>query len=84
MADEAQDPETHAFERSEDDEEPTDLRKLSEDQLDEILAAHKRWVLSWGNDGRRADLSKVDLRGTNRFGSDLREANLKGRSGPQK
>lgn len=67
------------------------LRKISQEELERVLADHKRWLVSKGETGERAnlkvaDLRKVDLcnavldeadlRGANLYKADLREANL--------
>ncbi|HFF5025452.1 TPA: pentapeptide repeat-containing protein, partial [Yersinia enterocolitica] len=44
--------------------------------LNKILAEHKIWVESYGENGSRADLRGADLRGANLRGADLRGANL--------
>ncbi len=64
-------------------EEGRKLREVSEDELKQILAAHKKWVETDGKEGRRAHLSHANIRGANLRdanlqGADLRFANLQG------
>ncbi len=46
-------------------------RAISDGELKNILAAHKAWLESDGENGQRANLEKANLKGT-----DLRDANL--------
>ena len=65
-----------------------ELRKISEEELAEMLREHKKWLDSNGEKGKRADLSYTDLRKTNLsaanlfkvylFRADLSRANLSG------
>ena len=60
------------------------MRKISKEELDEILEKHKKW-LSNEKGGERANLSctklqEVDLRGANLMSADLYGADLKGAS----
>ncbi len=59
-------------------EEGAKLREVSEDELEQILAAHKTWLETDGEEGKQADLSRTDLRGDRLLGTSLREANLQG------
>ena len=52
------------------------LIKISDDELNEILAKHKLWIDSKSKYGNRADLSDADLRDANLRDADLRGANL--------
>ena len=45
-------------------------------ELDEILAAHQRWVESEGKSGTRADLTNADLSGAKLTNADLTNADL--------
>ncbi len=56
-------------------EEGAKLREVSEDELTQILAAHKTWLETDGKEGERADLFRANLQG-----ADLRRANLQGAS----
>ncbi len=73
--------------------EAANLREVTEEDLERILAAHKTWLETNGKEGKRAsleaadlrafnlekvDLSKADLRLANLAGADLFEANLSG------
>ena len=55
---------------------------MKQEELQEILDAHKKWIK--GEDGgvradlRRADLSEANLRGADLRGADLRRADLRG------
>ena len=71
-----------------DEEEPSQLRGVPEDELRQLLEAHDKWVLSDGKDGEQADLSNIDLfqavlmranlQGAKLRGASLEEANLQG------
>lgn len=50
-----------------------ELRKITAEELKNILADHEKWLKSRREEGKRADLSKADLRH-----SDLTFANLRG------
>ena len=52
------------------------MSQYTPEQLDEILAKHRKWRL--GDGGKRADLSGADLSGANLNGADLSGANLNG------
>lgn len=52
------------------------MKKLTKDELDQILRLHAAWIHSGGTDGERADLSNVDLSGENLVGINLVGANL--------
>lgn len=52
-----------------------ELRKISPEELKEILAVHKKWLESDGKEGKQADLHGVDLNTT-----DLRQATFKNTS----
>jgi hypothetical protein len=47
------------------DDEEKELRKISDEELEQILADHKRWLESEGKGGIRADLSNANLRKRN-------------------
>ncbi len=53
------------------------LRKVSEEELRQILAAHKTWLETDEKEGARADLSRTDLQGADLRDADLREADLR-------
>ena len=53
-----------------------ELRKITQEQLEEILYKHELW-LEGKEDGERADLSYVDLEGAYLAYADLENANLK-------
>ncbi len=50
---------------------------MRQEELDEILLAHKKWLESDGKGGVRADLRGANLRGANLRGADLRGADLR-------
>ena len=52
------------------------MSQYTPEQLDEILAKHRKWRL--GDGGKRADLSGADLSGANLNGADLSGADLNG------
>ncbi|PAV01247.1 hypothetical protein CBG25_17760 [Arsenophonus sp. ENCA] len=51
---------------------------MNNDELRKILEAHKVWVDSMGEKGRKANLSGANLRGADLRGANLRGANLRG------
>ena len=51
-------------------------RKVSEEELKQILATHETWLETDGKEGSRADLSQTDLQGANLNGANLEGANL--------
>ncbi len=57
-------------------EEDAKLRKVSEEDLKQILAAHKSWLETGGENGKQADLTQTDLRDAYLQGANLRYANL--------
>ncbi len=59
-------------------EQPSDRAPMPDEELQEILAAHRKWVESEGKEGERANLSGAKLREANLSGAKLREANLSG------
>lgn len=50
---------------------------MKQEELQEILDAHKKWINN-EDGGVRADLRRADLRGANLSGADLRRADLRG------
>ncbi len=78
MDDDDKKPEDAAAEPARDaaQDEGAKLREMSEDELKQILAAHKTWLETDGEKGREADLSRTDLPGANLFRANLREATL--------
>ncbi len=59
-------------------EEGAELRKVSEEELKEILAEHQTWLETDGKEGTQADLYRTNLHGAALVGADLRDANLHG------
>ncbi len=57
-------------------DEGAKLRKVSEDELERILAAHKTWLETDGKEAEQADLSRTDLPGAYLFLANLQEASL--------
>ena len=53
-----------------------DLRVLSRDQIEQILAAHRLYVETERRQGRRADLGSADLSGLNFSGLNLRRVKM--------
>ena len=89
MSDDPKEPEGQAAESARpDEEEGPKLREVSAEELEDILAAHKKWLVSGGNEGERADLQgailinaklkEVDLSHANLQRAVLREAELQG------
>ena len=56
--------------------EKKELRKITREELYEVLKNHKRWLYTGGEEGEQADLTHTDLRGTNLFFADLTGAKL--------
>ena len=54
------------------------LRRISKEELTEILSEHEKWLDSNGKEGKRADLSYRNLRKADLSGAHLSEANLSG------
>ncbi len=48
-------------------------REISQEELQEILEQHRKWVETWGKEGEQANLQGADLSEAN-----LQEANLEG------
>ena len=57
-------------------EEGAELRKVSEEELKQIFAAHAKWVETGEKEGKQADLSRTDLQGADLVRANLRVANL--------
>ncbi len=57
-------------------DEGAELRKVSEDELKQILAAHETWLETDGEEGKRADLSRTDLQGADLVVANLQKAHL--------
>ena len=51
---------------------------MRQEELDEILLAHEKWLESDGKGGVRADLSGANLRNADLRNADLSNANLRG------
>ena len=49
---------------------------FTKEELDRILANHKKWLLTDGKEGEKADLSRAQLRGAKLSGANLFQANL--------
>ncbi len=59
-------------------EEDAKLRKVSDEELKQILADHQRWVETDGKEGEQSDLSRTDLQGAALVGANLVSASLQG------
>ena len=53
-----------------------ELRRISKEELAEMLREHKKWLDSNGEEGKRANLSRANLSGADLSGANLSEANL--------
>lgn len=53
------------------------MKKITQEELKEILAAHKLWLESSRKRGKRAHLLRADLRRAKLEGANLQEANLR-------
>ena len=79
MSDDPKKPKGQAAQSTQpDEEEAPKLRKVSEDELKEILAKHEKWLESGGTKGKRADLQDAILDGANLQEANLTGANLQG------
>ena len=56
--------------------EAANLREVSEEELQQILAAHKTWLETDGQEGKQAFLDLADLQGADLFRANLRGADL--------
>ena len=56
----------------------TGLRKITQEELNQILEQHKLWFNTDEQEGKRANLSWTDLEGLDLRGADLRYADLTG------
>ena len=59
-------------------DEGADLREVSEEKLEQILAAHATWVQTERKEGTQADLSRCNLQKRSFQRANLRRANLQG------
>ncbi|MBI9077431.1 MAG: pentapeptide repeat-containing protein [Desulfatibacillum sp.] len=57
--------------------ETFELRQISDEELQQVLAEHKKWLDSKGKEGKLADLSKTDLDRQSFIGVDLSQANFR-------
>ncbi|PNQ95993.1 hypothetical protein C1S70_26180 (plasmid) [Azospirillum argentinense] len=57
---------------------PAERVRPSAEALDAVLAAHRLWLESVGQEGRQADLRHADLSGRSLWRADLRRARLDG------
>ena len=53
-------------------------REVSQEELEQILKAHRKWVESDGKEGNQADLIKANLEKADLFQANLQEADLMG------
>jgi len=58
------------------DQQMSELRTITADQLAKIVAAHAEWLASDGKSGQAADLSHCELTGVRFPKADLRNANF--------
>ena len=54
------------------------IKRITREELNEILEKHQRWLATYGMEGERANLRYTDLRGFNLTKVSLRYANLEG------
>ncbi len=57
-------------------EQPSDRAPMPDEELQKILAAHRKWVESEGKEGKKADLVRANLRVAYLFDANLQEAFL--------
>ncbi len=79
MDDDGKKPEDAAAEPAYDgpQDEGSELRDVSEEELKQILEAHKKWCETDRMEGERADLGNANLQGADLFAAKLQEANLR-------
>ena len=53
-----------------------ELREITQDELNEILEQHRKWVESEGKEGEKAELRMANLQEANLSGANLQGANL--------
>lgn len=53
-------------------------RKITQEELSQVLAEHKKWIDSDGKEGAQADLSSCDLKDANLQDANLQGTNLQG------
>ncbi len=53
-----------------------ELREITQDELNEILEQHRKWVESEGKEGEKAELRMANLQKADLFDANLQEANL--------
>jgi uncharacterized protein YjbI with pentapeptide repeats len=58
------------------EEKKMQLREITDEELETILAEHKKWLETDGREGKRADLARTNLSGKSLFKADLRQAFL--------
>mgnify|MGYP002672113775 CR=1 FL=1 len=58
--------------------EKKELRKITREELNEVLEKHKLWLDTDGKEGEQADLSYTDLRGFNLTRANLSDSDLEG------
>ncbi len=73
----AEDKQSEAEAEAAQNQEP-DKRTISDEELQRVLAEHKKWLETEGKEGQRADLSNTDLSGKDLHGAHLDEADLHG------
>lgn len=56
--------------------EEIEIKKINKDKLEFVLVSHKLWLITSGEDGEQANLSKVNLSRMDLMGADLRKADL--------
>lgn len=54
------------------------IRKMTQEEVDEMCKKHEAWLASGGKEGERADFSHADLGGARLEGVNLEKANLNG------
>ena len=67
-----------AKQSAEPDQDQPPYREVSQEELEQILAAHQKWVESDGKEGNQADLIKANLEKADLFQANLQEADLMG------
>ncbi len=71
-------PEDEAPDNSQPEEKKKPLREITDEELQKILAEHKKWLESKGKEGEQAVLEKTNLKRKKLHGANLQHARLDG------
>lgn len=80
MTDQPNSPDDQSDDRHPPENEESELRTISDEELDRILVEHKTWLITENRHGKRADLRNTDLSERDLQGVNLQKAQLNGAS----